>query len=128
MLPADLPRTITQECMPLSYTYRNNFCPTLYNQKRCKSICKIFMISMCGLNNCFNFYIPNLFYFYAANLRPVAQKPVCHHANMSVKCTPPYTPLLYSKTGVYRGIHYFLIFVLKHRLWSLVRTASLRRF
>ena len=22
---------------------------------------------------------------------------------------PPYTPLLYSKTGVYRGIHYFLI-------------------
>ena len=29
----------------------------------------------------------------------------------------PYTPLLYSETGVYRGIHYFLIFVLKHRLW-----------
>ena len=36
-----------------------------------------------------------------------------HHANMSVKCTPPYTPLLYSKTGVYRGIHFFLIFALK---------------
>ena len=29
-------------------------------------------------------------------------------------------PLLYSKTGVYKGIHYFLIFALKHRLWVLV--------
>ena len=33
----------------------------------------------------------------------------------------PYTPLFYSKTGVY---HFFLIFALKHRLWVLVRTAS----
>ena len=31
--------------------------------------------------------------------------------------------LLYSKVGVYRGIHYFLIFALKHRLWILARTA-----
>ena len=23
-----------------------------------------------------------------------------HHENMPVKCTPPYTPLLYSKTGL----------------------------
>ena len=28
--------------------------------------------------------------------------------NMSVYCIPPYTPHLYSKTGVYRGIHFFL--------------------
>ena len=35
---------------------------------------------------------------------------------------------IYSKTGVYRGIHYFLIFALKHILWVLVRTASIRRF
>ena len=41
---------------------------------------------------------------------------------MYVCFIPPYTPLLYSKTGVYRGIHYFLIFALKHRLWVLVRT------
>ena len=47
-----------------------------------------------------------------------------HHANMSVQCRPPYTPLLFSETGVYRGIHFFLIFALKHRLWVLVRTAS----
>ena len=40
----------------------------------------------------------------------------------------PYTPLLYSKTGVCRGIPIFLIFTLKHRLWVLVRTASTRRF
>ena len=37
---------------------------------------------------------------------------------------PPYTPLSYSKTGVYRGIHCFLIFALKQRLWILVRTAE----
>ena len=31
----------------------------------------------------------------------------------------PYTALLYNKTGVFRGLHYFLIFVLKHILWVL---------
>ena len=37
----------------------------------------------------------------------------------------PLTPHFYIvKTGVYRGIHFFLIFALKHRLWVLVRTAS----
>ena len=56
---------------------------------------------------------------------PSSNKRARQHANMSVKCTPPYTPLLYSKTGVYRGIHHFLIFALKHKLWVLVRTASL---
>ena len=34
-------------------------------------------------------------------------------------------PLLYNIIGVYRGIHYFLIFALKHGLWVLVRTASI---
>ena len=33
---------------------------------------------------------------------------------MSVCFIPPYTPILYSKTWVYRGIHYFLIFAPKH--------------
>ena len=51
-----------------------------------------------------------------------------HQENMSVKCIPPHTPLLYSKNGVCRGIPIFLIFAPKHRLWVLVRTASLRRF
>ena len=36
--------------------------------------------------------------------------------NMSVCFIPPYTPLLYSKTGVYKGLHYFHIFALKHIL------------
>ena len=48
-----------------------------------------------------------------------------HQDNMSVCFIPPYTPLLYSKTGVYRGMHYFLIFALKHRLWVLVRTHNI---
>ena len=30
--------------------------------------------------------------------------------NMSVECVPPHTPLLYSKTGVPRGIPIFLVF------------------
>ena len=34
----------------------------------------------------------------------------------------PLHPLLYNKIGVYMGIHFFLIFALKHRLWVLVRT------
>ena len=40
---------------------------------------------------------------------------------------PLYTPFLYSKTGVYRGIHFFLFFVLKHRSWVLVKTASVKK-
>ena len=44
---------------------------------------------------------------------------------MSVKCVPPQTPLLYSKTGVCMGIPVFLIFAPKHRLWVLVRVAVL---
>ena len=48
-----------------------------------------------------------------------------HQENMSVKCIPPYTPLVYSRIGVCRGIPIFLIFVLKHRLWVLVRTACI---
>ena len=36
-----------------------------------------------------------------------------HQDNMSVWFISPYIPLLYSKTGVYRGIHYFLIFFSK---------------
>ena len=33
---------------------------------------------------------------------------------MSVKCLPPYTPLLCRKTGVCRGIPIFLNFARKH--------------
>ena len=34
---------------------------------------------------------------------------------MSVKYIPPHTPLLYSKTGVCKGVTIFLIFASKHR-------------
>ena len=51
-----------------------------------------------------------------------------HHANMSVQCKPLTPPLLSSKIGVYKDIHYFLIIAFKHRLWVLVRTASMGRF
>ena len=36
---------------------------------------------------------------------------------MPLNCIPPYTPLLYSKTGVCRGIPIFVIFDPKHGLW-----------
>ena len=37
-----------------------------------------------------------------------------HQENMSVKCIPPYTPLLYRKTGVRRGIPNFLFFFIQN--------------
>ena len=43
--------------------------------------------------------------------------------------TPLNPTFIYSKTGVYMGVHYFFYyFCSKHRLWVLVRTASPRRF
>ena len=47
-----------------------------------------------------------------------------YQENMYVKCIPPYTTLLYRKTGVCSGKHIFLIFASKHRLWVCVRTTS----
>ena len=41
---------------------------------------------------------------------------------MSMKSIPHHTPLLYSKTGVYRGVPIFLIFGPKHRLWVFFTT------
>ena len=49
---------------------------------------------------------------------------VDHQDNMSMLLMPHCTSILYSNTGVYRGIHFFLIFASKHRLWVLVRTAT----
>ena len=50
---------------------------------------------------------------------------ICVSAYFTKKCLyyfdPLKTPLLYSKTGVYRSIIIFLIFARKHRLWVLVR-------
>ena len=40
----------------------------------------------------------------------------------------PLTPQFYIVKQVYRGIHFVLTFALKHRLWVLLRTASVRRF
>ena len=48
-----------------------------------------------------------------------------HHENTPIYFLPPLTPLLYSKTGVYRDIHYFSYFCSKHTLWVLVRTHNL---
>ena len=48
-----------------------------------------------------------------------------HKENMSVKCIPPYTPLLYSKTGIFRGVPIFLSFAPKHRLWVHVSPQSM---
>ena len=48
------------------------------------------------------------------NVHPNHQVSYCfqtfclHHENMFVKCIPPNTPLLYSKSGVHRGIPIFL--------------------
>ena len=45
--------------------------------------------------------------FYKAQLRNF------HWENMSVKCVPPHTPLLCSKTGVCMGVPIFFLFLLR---------------
>ena len=47
-----------------------------------------------------------------------------HHENMLMYFDPLKPHFYNSKTGVYRGIHYFSYLCSKHRLWVLVRTAS----
>ena len=44
-----------------------------------------------------------------------------HQESMSVKFMSTYTPLLYRKTGVCKGLPYFLNFDPKHTLWVLVK-------
>ena len=69
--------------------------------------------------------------WYQLNLLKYPQKFIADRSIMlTCPCDvdPPYTQLLYSKTGVYMGIYLFLIFALKHRLWVLVTIASVMRF
>ena len=52
-----------------------------------------------------------------------------HRSHIMLTCPCYIDPLLphfynFSKIGVYRGIHFFLIFALKHRLWVLVYVLS----
>ena len=61
-------------------------------------------------------------YMYHPSRKKSATK--LHQENISVKYIPLIPPLLYSKTGVCRGIPIFLIFDPKHRLWVLVRTGE----
>ena len=58
----------------------------------------------------FRIFLIKMFHFLTVNFGPENES--IHHADMSVQCIPPYIPLLYSETGVYRGIHFFLIFAL----------------
>ena len=47
-----------------------------------------------------------------------------HQDTISVCFIHPYTPLLYSKTGAYRGVHYFLSFFSKNM--KIVKTIQLK--
>ena len=45
---------------------------------------------------------------------------------LTLECNlDPWSPSLISTTGDYKGIHYFLIFTLKQRLFALPRTTSI---
>ena len=57
--------------------------------------------------------------------REALKKKALHEENMSVKCLLPQTPLLYSKTGICRGIPICLIFAPKHRGGSNVYPQSM---
>ena len=48
-----------------------------------------------------------------------------HHVNKPVSFMPPYTPLLYNKNGVNRGVHYFLIFAYKYScIFNIIRLGT----
>ena len=55
----------------------------------------------------------------SVTLKITSRTSIFHQDNMSVCFIHPYIPLLYSKTGIYREIHYVLIFALKYILWVL---------
>ena len=55
------------------------------------------------------FLASNELFFTTAVVLFGGYKKYIHQDNMSVCFIPPYTPLLYSKTGVYRGIHYMYV-------------------
>ena len=51
------------------------------------------------------------------------------HITITSPCNEhPLTPHFYIVKLGFTGVYFFLIFVPKHRLWVLLRTASLRRF
>ena len=54
-----------------------------------------------------------------------------HHSTIMITCpcnVYPLTPHFYIVKVGFTRVYIFLIFTSKHRLWELVRTASLRRF
>ena len=56
---------------------------------------------------------------------------VSNNSNEGIICpcnVHPLTPHFHIVKLVFTGVYIFLIFALKHRLWVLVRTASVRRF
>ena len=79
------------------------------------------LIGIFGLRTC-----PEVQFF---TLRHVVSRYLSHvirkcHSSRKHACiilTPLNPTFFYSKTGVYRGIHYFSYFCSKHRLWVLVR-------
>ena len=81
----------------------------------------IFHVNLFSLNPIVSYLLPWKYIIY---LSPRIR---ASFGNMSVKWTPLYTLLLYSKTRVYTDIHFFLIFALKHISWVRVRMASARQ-
>ena len=92
---------------------------------------------------CFPFMISNIPYLLysphgalkivkiaSKNARQIVYLTSVHFIMLTSPCNeyPPYTQLLYSKSGVYMGIHYFLIFALKHRLCSEQTYEKYRKF
>ena len=51
---------------------------------------------------------------YQLNLTAVVANFEEYQGNMSVKCIPPFSPLLYSENGVYRGIPIFFLFLVQN--------------
>ena len=64
---------------------------------------------------------PSIWMYAQLRFRSACAFVLCLHMTKTCRYNiDPLKPHFYSKTGVYRDIHYFLIFAQKHRLWVLV--------
>ena len=79
------------------------------------------MVSYCGMQDVL---APGLFHPNLGGGSFLFKTKIVGRLQSKFKQTP-LIPILYSKTWVYKGIHYFFIKTVKHRMWILIRPASL---
>ena len=108
--PKNLKKTSKTSCHFMKYLFFINI--SVGYLERCNKLFNGFTFGMRlwgggGGSQCITTVLPNAFLMSSTDL-------LSHRENMSVKCIPPKTPLLYNENGVYRGKLFFLLFLLQN--------------